>query len=45
MRKRINFKNWKKIVLVLFVLGIAFLALSGYMAKFIDRVMSPVVQA
>ena len=45
MRKRINFRNWKKIVLVLFVLGIAFLALSGYMAKAIDRVMAPVVQA
>lgn len=45
MRKRINFKNWKKIVLVLFVLGIAFFALSGYMAKVIDRIMSPVVQA
>ena len=45
MRKRINFKNWKKIVLVLFVLGIAFFALSGYMAKAIDRVMAPIVQA
>ena len=45
MRKHINFKNWKKIVLVLFVLGIAFLALSGYMAKAIDRVMAPVVSA
>jgi len=45
MRKRINFRNWKKIVLVLFVLGIAFFALSGYMAKAIDRLMSPVVQA
>ena len=45
MRKRINFKNWKKIVLVLFVLGIAFFALSGYMAKVIDRIMTPVVQA
>lgn len=45
MRKRINFKNWKKIVLVLFVLGIAFFALSGYMAKAIDRIMAPVVQA
>ena len=45
MRKRINFKNWRKIVLVLFVLGIAFFALSGYMAKAIDRVMAPIVQA
>ena len=45
MRKRINFKNWKKIVLVLFVLGIAFFALSGYMAKVIDLIMTPVVQA
>lgn len=45
MRKRINFRNWKKVVLVLFVLGIAFFALSGYMAKAIDRVMAPVVQA
>ena len=45
MRKKINFRNWKKIVLVLFVLGIAFFALSGYMAKAIDRVLSPVVQA
>ncbi len=45
MRKRINFRNWKKIVLVLFVLGIAFLALSGYMAKAIDRLMAPIVQA
>ncbi|MBQ4514926.1 MAG: rod shape-determining protein MreC [Anaerolineaceae bacterium] len=45
MRKRINFKNWKKIVLVLLVLGIAFFALSGYMAKAIDRVLAPVVRA
>ena len=45
MRKRINFKNWKKIVLVLLVLGIAFFALSGYMAKAIDRVLEPVVRA
>ena len=45
MRKKINFRNWKKIVLVLFVLGVAFFALSGYMAKAIDRVMAPVVQA
>ena len=45
MRKRINFKNWRKIVLVLFVLGIAFFALSGYMAKAIDRVLAPVVRA
>ena len=45
MRKKINFRNWKKIVLVLFVLGVAFFALSGYMAKAIDRVLSPVVQA
>ena len=45
MRKKINFRNWKKIVLVLFVLGIAFFALSGYMAKAIDRILSPVVQA
>lgn len=43
MRKRINFRNWKKIVLVLFVLGIAFFALSGYMAKAIDRVLAPVI--
>lgn len=43
MRKRINFRNWKKIVLVLFVLGIAFFALSGYMAKAIDRVISPLI--
>ena len=45
MRKRINFKNWRKIVLVLLVLGIAFFALSGYMAKAIDRVLAPVVRA
>lgn len=45
MRKHINFKNWRKIVLVLFVLGIAFFALSGYMAKAIDRVMAPIVSA
>ena len=45
MRKRINFKNWRKIVLVLLVLGIAFFALSGYMAKAIDQVLAPVVRA
>ena len=45
MRKHINFRNWKKIVLVLFVLGVAFFALSGYMAKAIDRIMAPVVSA
>ncbi|MBQ6504084.1 MAG: rod shape-determining protein MreC [Flexilinea sp.] len=44
MRKRLNFRNWKKVVLVLIVLGIAFFALSGYMAKAIDRVLSPVVR-
>ncbi len=42
--RKINFRNWKKFVLVLFVFGIAFLALSGYLAKAIDRVLSPVVQ-
>ncbi len=41
--RKINFRNWKKIALVLFVFGIAFLALSGYLAKGIDRVISPVV--
>lgn len=44
MRKRINFRNWKKFVLVLLVLGIAFFALSGYMAKAIDRVLSPAIR-
>ena len=44
MCKRLNFRNWKKVVLVLIVLGIAFFALSGYMAKAIDRVLSPVVR-
>ena len=44
MRKRLNFRNWKKFVLVLLVLGIAFFALSGYMAKAIDRVLSPVIR-
>ncbi len=42
--RKINFRNWKKIALVLFVFGIAFLALSGYLAKGIDRVLSPVVE-
>ena len=42
--RKINFRNWKKFVLVLFVFGIAFLALSGYLAKAIDRVLSPVVR-
>ena len=41
--RKINFRNWKKIVLVLFVLGVAFFALSGYMNKVIDRIMSPVI--
>ena len=41
--RKINFRNWKKIVLVLFVLGIAFFALSGYLNKVIDRVMAPVI--
>ena len=41
--RKINFRNWKKIVLVLFVLGVAFFALSGYMNKAIDRVMAPVI--
>lgn len=44
MRNKINFRNWKKIVLVLFVLGIAFFALSGYMAKAIDKILAPVVR-
>ena len=44
MRKRLNFRNWKKFVLVLLVLGIAFFALSGYMAKAIDRVLSPAIR-
>lgn len=43
--RKLNFRNWKKFVLVLFVLGIAFFALSGYMAKAIDKVMAPVVRA
>ncbi len=42
--RKINFRNWKKIALVLFIFGIAFLALSGYLAKGIDRVLSPVVE-
>ena len=42
--RKLNFHNWKKIVLVLFVLGIAFFALSGYMAKAIDRVLAPVIR-
>lgn len=42
--RKINFHNWKKVVLILFVLGLAFFALSGYMAKAIDRVMGPVVK-
>ncbi len=42
--RKINFRNWKKIVLVLLVLGVSFLALSGYLAKAIDRAMSPVVR-
>ena len=41
--RKINFRNWKKFVLVLFVLGVAFFALSGYMNKAIDRVMGPVI--
>ncbi len=43
--RKLNFRNWKKFVLVLFVLGIAFFSLSGYLAKAIDRVMGPVVRA
>ena len=42
--RKINFRNWKKIVLVLIVLGIAFFALSGYMNKVIDRLMGPVIR-
>ncbi len=41
--RNINFRNWKKIALVLFVFGTAFLALSGYLAKGFDRIISPVV--
>ena len=41
--RKVNFRNWKKFVLVLFVLGVAFFALSGYMNKLIDRVMAPVI--
>ncbi len=41
--RKINFRNWKKFVLVLFVLGIAFFALSGYLNKVFDRVMTPVI--
>ncbi len=42
--RKINFRNWKKFVLVLVVLGISFLALSGYLAKGIDRIMTPVIR-
>lgn len=42
--RKLNFHNWKKFVLVLFVLGIAFFALSGYMAKAFDRVLAPVIR-
>ena len=45
MRKHINFRNWKKIVLILFVLGFSFFVLSGYMSKAIDRIMAPIVEA
>ena len=41
--RKINFRNWKKIALVFFVLGVAFFALSGYMAKAIDRVFAPAI--
>ncbi len=41
--RKINFRIWKKIVLVLFVLGVAFFALSGYLNKAIDRVIAPVI--
>ncbi len=41
--RKINFRNWKKFVLVLFVLGIAFFALSGYLNKVFDRIMTPVI--
>ena len=41
--RKVNVRNWKKFVLVLFVLGVAFFALSGYMNKLIDRVMAPVI--
>ena len=41
--RKINFRNWKKIALVFFVLGVAFFALSGYMAKAIDRVLAPAI--
>ena len=42
--RKLNFRNWKKFALVLFVLGVAFLSLSGYLAKGIDRVMAPVIR-
>ena len=42
--RKLNFRNWKKFVLVLFVLGVAFISLSGYLAKAIDRVMAPVIR-
>ncbi len=41
--RKINFRNWKKIALVFLVLGVAFFALSGYMAKAIDRVLAPAI--
>ena len=42
--RKLNFRNWKKVVLVLFVLGITLFALSGYMSKAIGRLVSPIVQ-
>lgn len=41
--KKPDSQNWKKAVLILFVLALTFFALSGYMAKFINMGVSPLI--
>ncbi len=43
--KKFKFQNWKRIAGILFVLGIVFFALSGYMAKAIDVLIKPLIGA
>ena len=42
--RKLNFRNWKKIVIILLVLGITFFALSGYMSKAIGKLVSPIIE-
>lgn len=43
--KKIGFRNWKKIAVIFLVTGILLFALSGYMAKVFDALVTPLIGA